>query len=230
MYQYFKLHNKIYMKVNFILSCFITGFICTISSCNNTDSTKKTVTDTQQTANEKLAVVAPDFKSYPQYLYCKIDGQPYVAYYNDDHIGGITNSLNLPSNLVFSTSADQVQINGKTKISEFDISFYSLPKTGILTSTKDFYAQGHTDFPENGDLKYVSFATKKEQQLTLSTVKDGMLEGTFTFNVVDENNANHVLKITEGVFKLQQGKKTNLQMDKNGDVNMDSMLKSINVN
>lgn len=217
------------MKTITFLSTLFFSSILLFTSCNNGDSEQKSGADTNETANEKLAEVSTDFQNYPQYVSCKIDGQPYVAYYSESHIGGITNSLNMASQVVFSTSADQVQINGKTKISQLDFSFFTLNKTGAgtLTSNTDFYFQGHTDFPEGGSLKYVSFTTKAGQQLVLTSFKDGLLEGTFSFDVVDEKDPAHILKITEGVFKLQQEGKTSVKTDKNGDVNMDSLIKSI---
>lgn len=153
-----------------------------------------------------------------------------MAYYNENHTTGITNSLNMPLRQDFSTSADQVNINGKTKISQLEFSFYSLQKKGegTLTSLLDFYVQGHTDFPVNGDLKYVSFKTGSNQHLSLASSKDGIFEGTFSFDVIDENDPKHILKITEGYFKFKQDKPTNLKTDVNGDINMDSLLKSIN--
>ena len=99
--------------------------------------------------------------------------------------------------------------------------------TGTLTSNKDFYVQGHTDFQVGNDLKYVSFTTKAGQQLTITSNKEGLIEGTFNFEVVDESDPTHVLKITDGVFKLQQEGKTAVKVDENGDVNMDSLLKNV---
>lgn len=198
------------------------------TSCGNNE-TKTTATDTQATANEKLEQVTPDYHNYAQYISCKIDGQPFLAYYEDGHTTGITNSLNLPSQVVFNGSADEAKINGKTKTSELNISFYTLPKkaTGTLTSNTDFYVQGHTDMPEGGDLKYVSFVTKSGQSLIITSNKDGVLEGSFSMDVVDENNPSRTLKITDGNFKLKQGGKSSVQTDANGNVNMDSLTNSI---
>jgi len=198
-----------------------------VTSCNNPDSQKTSSTETKESVNEKLATVTPDFRNYSQYVSCKINGQPYVAYYADNHITGISNSLNIPSQVVFSTRADQVEINGETKISEIDFSFYTLNKVGagLLTSNKDVRVAGYTMFPEDGKLVKVGFETTKGQQLTLTSFKDGILEGTFGFE--DKSDPARIVKITDGVFKMKQEGKTNLQYDKNGDVNMDSLLKSI---
>ncbi len=203
--------------------------ICLIifTSCKNSDSQKKSAEETKESANEKLEAVTPDFRNYPQYVSCKINGQPYVAYYAENHIAGITNSLNIPSQVVFHSSADQVQINGDTKISEIDFSFYKLTKesSGTLTSNKDFRVDGYTMFPEGGKLVQVGFETVDGQQLTITSFKDGLLEGTFSFE--DKRNPARIVNITEGVFKFQQEGKTNVQYDKNGDINMDSLMKSI---
>ncbi len=106
--------------------CFTLFFVhvCLfLLSCNNDNSSKATVTDTKESTNEKLESITPDFRNYPQYVSCKIDGQPYVAYYADNHITGISNSLNIPSQVVFSTSADQVEINGETKKARLILAF-----------------------------------------------------------------------------------------------------------
>jgi len=142
------------MKRNSFFHAIFLSSILFLTSCNNSDSKKTSATDTNESANEKLEAVTPDFRNYPQYVSCKIEGQPYLAYYTDNHITGITNSLNIPSQVVFSTSADQVEINGDTKISQMDFSFYTLSKKqeGTLTSNKDFYVDGYTMFPESGKL------------------------------------------------------------------------------
>jgi len=71
----------------------------------------------------------------------------------------------------------------------------------------------------------VSFKTTDGQQLTITSYKDGILEGTFSFE--DKSDPARIIKITDGVFKLKQEGKTSIKVDKNGDVNMDSLLKNI---
>ena len=215
------------MKLINFFSTLMLSSVLLFTSCKNSDSQKISSTETKESANEKLEAVTPDFRNYPQYVSCKINGQPYVAYYAENHITGISNSLNIPSQVVFHSSADQVKINGDTKISEIDFSFYKLTKesSGTLTSNKDFRVDGYTMFPEGGKLVQVGFETVDGQQLTITSFKDGLLEGTFSFE--DKTNPARIVKITDGVFKFQQEGKTNLQYDKNGDVNMDSLLKSI---
>ena len=201
-------------SINFF-GALILSSVLLFTSCKSKDSQQKSTIETKESANEKLEAITPDFRNFPQYVYCKIDGQPYLATW-------VFNAMNLPNRQDFATRAEQVEINGETKSSELEFSFYTLAKTGAgtLTSNEDFYVRGHTDFPENGKLKYVSFNTKAGQHLTLSSLKDGILEGTFNFDVSDENDPAHILKITDGVFKMKLEGKTNLQYDKNGDVNL----------
>ncbi len=192
------------------------------TSCKSSDSQIKSATETKETAGEKQEAVTPDFRNLPQYVYCKVDGQPYLA-------TRLSNPMNLPNRNDFATSSEEKKLNDDTKIDEMNFNFYTLAKAGAgtLTSDKDFYVHGHTNFPENGHWKYVRFSTKDGQHLTLISLKDGLLEGTFNFDVADENDPAHILKITDGVFKMQMEGKTNLQFDKNGDIKMDSLLKSI---
>ena len=216
------------MKYNSIFTAFLFSSILFISSCKNSDSKKTSETDTKTTANDKAPAVISDFRSYPQYVSCKIDGHPYVAYSDANNTLGVFNSMNLPSRQDFSTRENQVEINGETKISQMDFSFYTLSKKpeGTLTSNTDFHVEGYTMFPEGSKLVRVSFETKDGQQLTIRSFKDGILEGTFSF--LDNADPAKIVKVTDGIFKFKMEGKTNLQYDKNGDVNMDSLLKSIN--
>ncbi len=81
-------------------------------------------------------------------------------------------------------------------------------------------------FPESGKLVRVSFETKDGQQLTLTSIKDGILEGTFSFDGASGTNPGQIVKITDGVFKMKQDKPNNIKTDANGDVNIDSLMKS----
>ncbi len=200
-----------------------------VTSCSN--NTEKTSASSDSTQVAPPADATPNFRSYPQYLSCKIDGQPYVAYYADGHITGITNALNMPSQIVFATSAEQEELNGKTKISELTLTFFTLPKTGVgtYTSNKGFYLMGHTSFAEGTGLKEYHFNTGEGQQLTVTSFQNRIVEGTFNLEVIDENDPAHKLKLTDGVFKLQQGGDTKIQVNEEGDVNMDSMMKSLNL-
>lgn len=211
------------MKYNAIFTAFLLSSILLISSCKNSDVKKTSDTETKTTTTDKAPAVISDFRSYPQYVSCKINGHPYVS-------TQVLNAVNLPSRQDFSTRENQEQINGETKISEMNISFFTLPKKpeGILTSIKDFYMTGYTMFPEGGKLERVGFEVKEGQQLTLTSSKDGVLEGTFSFDGVTGTNNEQIVKVTEGVFKVKTEGKTNLKYDKNGDVNMDSLLKSLN--
>ena len=216
------------MKYNAIFTAFLLSSILLISSCKNGDSKKTSETDTNESVNNKPEAVTPDLQNYSQYVSCKIDGHPYIAYSDANNTLGVFNSMNLPSRQDFSTRENQVEINGETKISQMDFSFYTLSKKseGTLTSNTDFHVDGYTMFPEGGKLGRVSFETKDGQQLTITSFKDGILEGTFSF--VDNADPAKIVKVTDGIFKFKMEGKTNLQYDKNGDVNMDSLLKSLN--
>ena len=215
------------MKHNSIFCALLLSAMLLLISCNNSDSKKNSTTEPKEGVNKKLEAVTPDFRSYPQYVSCKIDGHPYMAYSDANNTLGVFNSMNLPSRQDFSTRENQVEINGETKISQMDFSFYTLSKkqAGTLTSNKDFHVDGYTMFPEGDKLVRVSFETVNGQQLTITSFKDGVLEGTFNFE--DNSDPKHIVKVTDGVFKLKIEGKTNLQYDKNGDVDMDSLLKSI---
>ena len=216
------------MKYNSIFTAFLLSSILFISSCKNGDSKKTSETDTNESVNNKPEAVTPDLQNYPQYVSCKIDGHTYIAYSDANNTLGVFNSMNQPSRQDFSTRENQVEINGETKISQMNFSFYTLSKKpeGTLTSNTDFHVDGYTMFPEGGKLARVSFETKNGQQLTITSFKDGILEGTFSF----EDNADpaKIVKVTDGIFKFKMEGQTNLQYDKSGDVNMDSLLKSLN--
>ena len=215
------------MNHNSIFCALLLSGMLLLICCNNSDSKKTSTTDTNESVNNKLEGKTPDFRNYPQYVSCKINGQPYLAYYDANNTLGVFNSMNLPSRQDFSTRENQVEINGETKISQMDFSFYTLSKKpeGTLTSNNDFRVAGYTMFPEGGKLVKVGFETTDGQQLTLTSFKDGILEGTFNFE--DKSDPARIVKITDGVFKLKQEGKTNMQFDKNGDINMDSLLKSV---
>jgi hypothetical protein len=205
------------MKRISFFSALILNSVLLFTSCNSSDSQKKSSTETKEIAGEKQESATPDFRNSPQYVYCKIDGQPFMTTI-------VNNSMNLGNRNDFHTTIEE-EINGESKLSGMDFSFYSLEKTGagILTD-KDFYVQGHTEFKGT----YVAFKTGAGHKLNLKSFKDGLLEGTFNFDVIDERDPGHMVNITDGVFKMQIEGKTNLQFDKNGDVNMDSLFKSIN--
>lgn len=197
-------------------------------SCSGPGKQPSKATDT--ITNEVASRVAPvDYTRYEQYVSCKIDGQPYLAYYAPHHTAAVVNTVNMPARYSFSTSADEEKINGKTKLSELEFNLFHMDrkKAGTYTSPDEFEIHGHTDFPENGQLKYVRFATTKDQQLMITSIKDGIVEGTFSAAVADENDPAHILQITDGHFKVKQGGKTSIKADENGDVNMDSLVNSI---
>jgi hypothetical protein len=205
------------MKTISLFGAFLLIALLLMISCKENNSKKDSLTNTLETAVENQAAVPPDFRNSPQYVYCKIDGQPFMTTI-------VNNSMNLGNRNDFHTTIEE-EINGESKLSGIDFSFYSLEKkgAGILTD-KDFYVQGHTEFKG----KYVAFKTGAGHTLNLTSFKEGLVEGTFNFDLIDERDPGHIVKITDGVFKMQIEGKTNLQFDKNGDVNMDSLLKSIN--
>ncbi len=204
------------MKHITLFAAFLVFNLLVITSCKESNSKNDSVTNTEGTVVEKQETGTPNFRNLPQYVYCKIDGTPYLE-------TDVFNAMNLPNRVDFTTSIEEI-INGDSRLTGMDFSFYTLEKKGAgMLTGKDFYVKGHTEFKE----KYVSFNTGPEHKLNLISSKDGLLEGTFNFDVVDERDPGHIVKITDGVFKMQIEGKTNLQFDKNGDVNMDSLLKSI---
>ncbi len=210
------------MKKTILLLCITIALVACGEKKDATNTNNSTVSTTTE-ANSKLATITPDYKTLPQYLSCKLDGQPYLA---ADNFGSITN-INMSGRITFATSAEQVKINDETKISEFNFQFFNIETQGAATyiSTKDFYVDGHTDFVENGKLKYVSFSIKDGQQITISSYKDGLIEADFAFDVVDEKDPTHILKITDGHLKLQQtGKGATMKVDANGDVDINKVL------
>ena len=104
------------MKSSTLLTLCLGITIFVNSSCDNKAANKTSTTETSATANEKLASVTPDFRNFAQYVSCNIDGQPYVAYYDDGHTSNVSNPLNMASQVVFSTSADQVEIDRKSVV------------------------------------------------------------------------------------------------------------------
>ncbi len=197
--------KKIKMKRISFFSALILSSVLLFTSCKNSDSQKKSATETNETAGEKKEAVTPDFRNNPHYVYCKIDGQPYLE-------TNVYNVMNLPNRSDFHSTL-QDKINGETRLAGMDFSFYTLEKVGAgMLTEKDFYIQGHSEIGE----KYVSFKTGADQKLNLSSLKDGLLEGTFNFDVKDEKDPTRIIKITDGVFKMQIEGKTNLKFDKNG--------------
>ncbi len=206
------------MKHITLFGAFLVINLLMITSCKESNSKKDSVTNTEGTVVEKQETGTPDFRNLPQYVYCKIDGQPYLS-------TSVFNAMNLPNRHDFTTHTEE-KINGETVLSNMDFSFYTLEKVGAgMLTDKDFYIQGGREFTDKNIS--VGFKTGADQKLNLSSFKDGLLEGTFSFEVKDASDPSRILKITDGVFKMQMEGKTNLKFDKNGDVNMDSLLKSI---
>ncbi len=175
------------------------------TACNNASAPANSGdTTAKEAAQAPAAAATQDYHSYPQYLSCSINGQPYLAYYADGHTSNISNPVNMANRTDFATSADQVQLNGGTKISELHFLLFDLAKkgAGTYTSTKEFNMDGHTSFAEGSGLKEVHFVVADGQQLTISSLKDSTIEGSFSFDAVDEQNKSNVLKITDGHFKL----------------------------
>lgn len=226
MKQSFRSAPALYSKLR-TAGAFAAGVLI-FTACNNADA-PATQTDSTTTKSEaSTQTAAPDYRSYAQYVSCSINGQPYLAYSADGHSSNISNPVNMPTRTDFATSADQVEMNGGTKISELHFLFFDLAKkgAGTYTSPKEFYMDGHTSFPEGAVLKEVHFIIAEGQQLTVSSVKDSTIEGSFAFDALDENDKSKVLKITDGHFKLHvDGGIKSLKVNSDGDVDMDKLIK-----
>ena len=180
---------------------------------------------------EPAATAAPtNPETYGQYLACKIDGQPYLAYYADGHTTNVSNPVNMARRTDFATSADQVPLNGDTKLSELHLLLFGLAKkrAGTYTSPNDFTLDGHTCFAKKTGtgVDDIHFTLAKNQQLTVSSLEKGVVKGHFTADVVDDHDPAHVLHLTEGTFKLAlDGGVKEIGQQPNGDVDMDKLMK-----
>lgn len=197
---------------------------------------EKQTTPTADATTAAPAVSAPpaapkDYKGYDQYLYCTINGQPYLAYSEDGHSSAISNSLNLASRTAFSTSADDERINGATKTGELQLDFFGLGAKGLgtYTSNRDFIVQGHTDLVENGKLVYTRFMSAEGHTLQVTKIEKDYIEGTFQLDAANEQDATKVLKLADGHFRLKaSGGLKGLKMTADGqDVDVGKMLKDI---
>lgn len=210
-----------------------------LAGCGRPEAAADTAAAPAETATlaEAAAPAAPpaetvDPQAYGQYLSCKIDGQPYLAYYADGHTTDVQNPINMAGRTDFATRADEAPLNGDTKLSALNLVLFNLAKKGAgpYTSPKDFHLDGHTCFAKKTGpgVDDVHFIVALGQQLTLSSLKDGVAEGTFALDVQDENDKAHLLKLTEGRFKLalDGGVKT-LKVDQNGDVDMNKLMKDV---
>ena len=171
-----------------------------------------------------------DPESYGQYMSCKINGQAYLASYVDGHTSNISNPVNMASRTDFATSADQVPLNGDTKISELHLILFNLAKkrVGTYTSPKDFHLDGHTAFAKASGtgLDEYHFTLADGQTLTVKSLENGIVKGSFTADVMDDNDKSHVLHLTEGFFKLAlDGGVKEISKKADGDVDLDKLMK-----
>ena len=169
-----------------------------------------------------------NYQRYAQYLWCRIDGQPYLAYHAEGHTTNISNPVNMARRTDFVTSADQVPLNGDTKISDMQLLLFNLTRKGAgqYRSPRDFHLDGRTAFAQGAGLREVHFAVADGQTLTVSSLKEGVAEGTFSLDVVDQNNKGRVLKLTDGHFRLAlDGGLKSLTIDENGDTDLQKMMK-----
>ena len=213
-------------------SLLLVSLCFALSACGEK---KETSADTASASPAKTASAPPaatkDYKGYDQYLYCTINGQPYLAYAEDGHSSAISNSLNMASRTAFSTSADDERINGATKSGELQLDFFGLGAkgTGTYTSNRDFIVQGHTDLMENGKLVYTRFMSAEGHTLQVTKISKDYIEGTFSLDATNEQDATKVLKFADGHFRLKaSGGLKGLKMTADGqDVDVGKMLKDI---
>jgi len=172
-----------------------------------------------------------DYKGYDQYVYCTINGQPYLAYSEDGHSSAISNSLNMASRTAFSTSADDEHVSGATKTGELELDFFGLGAKGpgTYTSNRDFIVQGHTDLVENGKLVYTRFMSAEGHTLHVTKIEKDYIEGTFQLDAASEQDVTKILKFADGHFRLKaNGGLKGLKTTADGqDVDVGKMIKDI---
>lgn len=211
----------------------LLGFV--LPGCGDHSASAPAATETPAAAVATPAATpepaaTADPESYGQYVACKIDGQPYLAYYVEGHTSNVSNPLNMASRTDFATSADQVPLNGDTKISELHLILFDLAKkrVGTYRSPDGFTLDGHTAFakPAGAGLDEVHFTVAGGQTLTVKSLENGIVKGSFTADVVDDHDKGHVLHLTEGFFKLAlDGGVKEIGKKKGGDVDMDKLMR-----
>ena len=219
--------NPLFM-MKFLL---LVGLCLALSACGE----KKEITTAESPAHAQPASAGSpptkDYKGYDQYLYCTINGQPYLAYSEEGHSSAISNSLNMASRTSFSTSADDERIAGATKSGELQLDFFGLGAKGVgtYTSNRDFIVQGHTDLLENGKLVYTRFMSGEGHTLQITKITKDYIEGTFSLDATNEQNAAKVLKFADGHFRLKaSGGFKGLKMSADcQDVDVGKMLKDV---
>ena len=211
----------------------LLGFV--LPGCGDHSASAPAATETPAAAVATPAATpepaaTADPESYGQYVACKIDGQPYLAYYVEGHTSNVSNPLNMASRTDFATSADQVPLNGDTKISELHLILFDLAKkrVGTYRSPDGFTLDGHTAFakPAGAGLDEVHFTVAGGQTLTVKSLENGIVKGSFTADVVDDHDKTRVLHLTEGFFKLAlDGGVKEIGKKKGGDVDMDKLMR-----
>ncbi len=146
-----------------------------------------------------------DPTTYEQYITCKIDGTTYTAYYTAGHTTYLNCVYNGTSQTVFETNADQVTSGAQTLLSDMSVTLYGFQakQAGTYTCPADLYLDGTLERVVNGSKERITYVISHGESLTVSSYKNGIIEGTFAVEVQDENNSSKLYQVTDGKFKMK---------------------------
>lgn len=146
-----------------------------------------------------------DPTTYEQYLTCKVDGTTYTAYYAPGHTTSLNCVFNIASQTSFESSADEVKEGGETMLSNLQFTLYGFQakKAGVYTCPEDLYLDGTMERMVNGAKQRFSWVISHGESLTVSSYNNGIIEGTFSAEVQDENNPTKTYMVTDGKFKIK---------------------------
>lgn len=228
---------------------FLPALIClALAGCGTPETPAATVAPAAASAapDAMAEPVAPapaataNPETYGQYLTCKINGHFYLAYYDENHLTNVTNSMNLANRADFDTHTDFAPVNGENVSSSLSLVFFDLAKkrVGTYTSPDGFHINGQATFAKAsgpGVDKY-SFTIAKNQTLTVTSLENGIVKGNFTADVMDDRDPDYTAggldkqpyHLTEGHFKLAlNGGLKEVKVDKNGDVDLQKAMKDM---
>lgn len=190
------------MKKIIIALVAVTTMFCSCDKNTNT-TTPGTNNNGNNNGNNNPNPTNPT--SYEQYLTCKVDGTTYTAYYAPDHTTKIVCALNIKSQTIFETDADEIKEGGETLLSNLSFTLYGFQakEAGVYTCPEDLYLDGTLERMVNGKKERINYVISHGQSFTVSSYKNGIMEGTFSAEVQDENNPVKRYMITEGKFKVK---------------------------
>lgn len=146
-----------------------------------------------------------DPTKYEQYLTCTVDGTTYTAYYAPGHTTNLNCVFNIASQTTFESSADEVKEGGETMLSNMSFTLYGFQakEAGVYTCPEDLYLDGTLERMVNGKKERFSYVISHGESLTVSSYKNGIIEGTFAVEVQDENNPGKLYQVKDGKFKIR---------------------------